>query len=246
MRKIPVMLFAFCLAVIGQTQPNATWEVYGEKNFRPRLEPIEIEQGGQCHFKIASNSALTGSDVPLPYTKPLAQVSWSIQPSGRGASVSADGTVLVSPNASPGSYEIRAQAGHESRSLGFLVYSTRAAPLTGTWGEQAETSCKGAEMAPETPMRELVFRASGKFSATWTPFETRKDYWGTYDYDVTTGKLVLHVERSNYRLPDMLPEGIARIDNRGRLIIRDMWLGTPLGAASIGRPNAFCWYVFTR
>lgn len=237
-------LFAFCLAISARSQTDVDWSVYGEKNSRPRGGPAEIEQGGSLHFQIASNVYLMGSDVPNPYTKALAPVEWSIQPSATGVSVGADGTVFVSVNSPTGGYKITARAGDQSRSLDFLVYDPKAAPLTGTWGERAEISCGGAETDPTTPIRELIFRASGRFSATWIPFETRKDYWGSYTYDVKTEKLAFRLENGNYRPTDISPDGNARIDSHGRLIIRGIWLGSSRNERRM--PNSFCGYVFAR
>ena len=252
MRIFRGIVFALCLSVLARPQfSDADWRVYGEINSIPRGEPVEIEQGGQVHFQIATNVYRIGSDVPYPYTKPLARVTWSIQPAGAGVSVSADGTVAVSANATPGGYKIMAKAGIESRSRDFLVYNPKAVPIKGTWSELAEISCGGTEMAPEKPMRELIFRAGGQFSATWIPFEIRNDYRGSYTYDVKTQKLVLQVDpRHNNHFPtDISPEGSAHIDDRGRLVIRDLWLGTPpLGnfVPGGGAPKSFCGYVFTR
>jgi hypothetical protein len=248
------MLLAPCLVAIMWSQlPAVDWAVYGERNSKPKFEPVEIRQGDQLHFQIASNYILQGSLEPRPYTKPLVHVNWSIQPSTAGVSVSAEGTVSVSATAPPGKYKIVAHAGSESRSCDFLVYAPQAVPLKGEWTEKVEISCDRHEIVPKEPMRELVFFADGSFSATWFPFEIRKDYWGTYTYEVKTKKLVLRVDGHNYSPPDISPDGRARIDERGRLVMTGMWLGTPFnqsmsrgGLSTGGAPKAFCGYVFVR
>jgi hypothetical protein len=235
-------------------EPKVDWTVYGERKSKPEFEPVEIKQGDRLHFQIASSYLIQGSHEPRPFTKPLVHVNWSIQPSTAGVSVSAEGTVIVSATAPPGKYKIVAHAGNESRSCDFLVYAAQAVPLKGEWTEKVEISCDGHEIAPIEPMGELVFIAEGSFSATWLPFETRKDYWGNYTYDVKTEKLVLRLDpRHNYSPPDISPEGRARIDDRDRLVITGMWLGTPPnqrmsrgGLSTGGAPKTFCGYVFVR
>jgi hypothetical protein len=147
--------------------------------------------------------------------------------------VRADGTVIVSANAPPGGYKITAQAGDESRSRDLLVYNPRAVPIMGEWAEVAEISCGGPEVTPRRPMiAEFIFHAGGDFSETLVPFETRKDMWGNYTYDVKTEKLVLRLDYSSYLPRDTPLKGNARVDNRGRLVIRGIWLGTPSAASS--------------
>jgi hypothetical protein len=252
-RIFRVTLFAFCLAVLAEPQEaRESWAVYGEKNSRPEFEAAEIEQGGQLHFQIASNFLIMGSNEAIPYTKPLGQVKWSIQPSVAGVSVRADGTVIVAANAPAGGYKITAKAGDESRSCDFLVYNPRSVPLTGEWTERAEISCGGPEVTPRRPrIGEFIFHAGGDFSETLVPFETRKDMWGKYTYDVKTEKLVLRLDYSAYLPRDTPLEGSARVDDRDRLVIRGIWLGTPSADSSDtgarkGAPKTFCGYVFAR
>jgi hypothetical protein len=90
------------------------------------------------------------------------------------------------------------------------------------------------------------------FSATWAPFETRKDYWGTYDYNAATGDLTLHAIAgpANYTPSDIKPHGTATLDPKGRLLLKDIWLGTPppglltsAGKSTSTLPRA-CGHVF--
>ena len=248
MQVLHLMLLAPCVVAIMWSQ-DVDWAVYGERNSNPVYGPVEIKQGDRLHFQIASNYLTQGSLVPRPYTKPLVDLNWSVQPSTAGVSVSAEGTVVVSATAPPGKYKIVARAANESRSRDFLVYASQAVPLKGEWTEKVEISCDGHEIVPKEPMGELVLMAQGSFSATWVPFEIRKDYWGNYTYDVKTEKLVLRVDpRHNYSPSDISPEGRARIDDRGRLVITGMWLGTPRNQpmSSGGAPKTFCGYVFVR
>jgi hypothetical protein len=46
-------------------------------------------------------------------------------------------------------------------------------------------------------VRELIFRRGRTFAVTRVPFETFQDYWGTYSYDVSTGRLILNADGGN-------------------------------------------------
>ena len=85
-------------------------------------------------------------------------------------------------------------------------------------------------MAPELSVQELHFDASGGFSVTWIPFEVYKDYWGTYTYDLATGALSLTVEGGNYVPPDVRASAGSFTFEDRKLVLRDIWLGTPPGA----------------
>ena len=66
--------------------------------------------------------------------------------------------------------------------------------LTGLW-RQVEIDCAGPQ--PSEPVRELEFRAPGRFWVTFLPFETYRDYWGEVDFDPAAGRLSLTVEGGN-------------------------------------------------
>lgn len=100
----------------------------------------------------------------------------------------------------------------------FTVFQREASPLVGYW-RQSRESCE-----EETHIEELVFNADGTFSVTWTPFETYKDYWGTYNYNAETGQLDLEVETGN-----IIGLGISS----GTIMLEDRVL--TLGTASFGR-----------
>src|SRR5262249_47999177 len=86
--------------------------------------------------------------------------------------------------------------------------SSSATPpaFVGTW-HQFEADCPGA-----APVRELIFKADGHYSVTWTPFETYQDYWGDWRYDVRTHVLTLTVAYGNYVPPDLVLSGVVSAD----------------------------------
>src|SRR4051812_18114952 len=195
------------------------WAALPLSNAKPQFERVEMKPGEQRQFQIASNAALIGSTQALPYTKPHPPAKWSIEPAGQGVTVTAGGLVAISTNVKPGKYVLTATMGSEWYKNDFVVYDPQAVPLKGNWSQKAALSCDGREVPPAAPLRELIFRAGGDFSATWFPFETRTDYGGTYGYDGKSQTLVLHATRINYLPPDVVPEGKALIDKTGRLVI---------------------------
>ena len=104
--------------------------------------------------------------------------------------------------------------------------------FVGTW-HQDESECAGAQ-----PVRELIFSADGRYSVTWMPFETYKDYWGGWRYDARTRVLTLTVDGGNRVPTDAVLSGEASADAHQ----------LTLGAISLGSPRegARCTATFRR
>jgi hypothetical protein len=115
----------------------------------------------------------------------------------------------------------------------FKVVAKDEVVLTGRYGQQGLEGCS----APE-PVRELEFQPENRFSVTFTPFETYRDYWGTYSFDSATKRLRLTVEGGNFVPPSLDLEGEAELAG-GRLRLKDIFLGSRDGA-----PRSGCTYVF--
>lgn len=96
-----------------------------------------------------------------------------------------------------------------------------APSLVGTW-HQDESECAGA-----APVRELIFSGDGRYSVTWAPFETYKDYWGAWRYDARSRMLTLTVDGGNRIPSDVAGSGEVRADDRQ----------LTLGAISLGSPR---------
>jgi hypothetical protein len=123
------------------------------------------------------------------------------------------------------------------------VYTPEANPLFGIWREAAQLSCAdGEEVAYDDRINELLFRADGTFHVTWYPFELYVDYWGRYAYDLEDGALSLEVTGGNHVPEDIDGAGRFRLDEAGRLVLEDLWLGRFQGAE--GEPR--CGHVFVR
>ncbi len=108
------------------------------------------------------------------------------------------------------------------------VYTPGANPLVGTWREDAEFECgTHKEIKPPEAISELIFKADNSFLVTWHPFEVYHDYWGKYQFDLTSGKIDLTLDGGNYVPTDFDGNGTFSIDPQGRLIFTDVWLGQP-------------------
>lgn len=125
------------------------------------------------------------------------------------------------------------------RRAGPPIAELEASGLVGAWwAEEVQFDCETLEeVTPEEPIGELAFESDGVFSVTWMPFETYRDYWGTYEIDAETGAIELHVEGGNHVPDDIDGSGFYAIDEQGRLVLSEMWLGTRFegtGAAACG------------
>jgi hypothetical protein len=115
------------------------------------------------------------------------------------------------------------------------VVARDAVVLTGTRSQRSVAGCDSAD-----PVRELEFGANGRFAVTFQPFETYRDYWGTYAFDAAAGSLRLTVEGGNFVPPGLILQGPATLVE-GRLILTGFYLGTRNGAPP---PPQGCTYQF--
>jgi hypothetical protein len=106
--------------------------------------------------------------------------------------------------------------------------------LTGRRSQRGIEGCAGADR-----VGELEFGAGNRFAVTFTPFETYRDYWGTYAFDPATNRLRLDVEGGNFLPPNLDLEGRAELSADG-LVLSDMFLGSRQGYA----PPGGCTYRF--
>jgi hypothetical protein len=130
-------------------------------------------------------------------------------------------TIAIAPDAPPGAIVQSNSATPASRSSGNSGSSPKdAVVLTGRYTQQGLEGCVARE-----PVRELEFQPENRFSVTFMPFETYRDYWGTYSFDPATGKLRLTVDGGNFVPPNLDLEGEAEL-KAGRLRLKDMFLGS--------------------
>lgn len=165
------------------------------------------------------------------------EVQWSV--TGE-ATVGSTGLLTISRDAQPGSTVlVSAQVDTLVARQNVLVIDPAPNPLAATWTQSEPPECSFGYRPGDALVRELVFRRGRTFTVTRMPFESYRDYWGTYTYDVSTGRLVLTVEGGN-----ALP-GFRTAELTARVTDRELILDGPalIGASS---SSAGCRTVFRR
>ncbi|MEW5872484.1 MAG: hypothetical protein AB1894_24695 [Chloroflexota bacterium] len=211
------------------------------------LERLVISdgQGGQAQPGDRLELRL-GTNECCYYFEPVdVRARWSVEPA-QGASIEPrTGVLIIQPNVADGTtYTVTADVENGRRfvTTTLRVYTPAANPLVGTWHEASQIDCTTGELSPaQDGLRELVFKASGEFLATFTPFEIYHDYWGSYTYDLQQGTLSLEVASGNFIPTGLDLQGCFEIASEGSLWLRDIWLGRRDPAAVPG-----CGHVFAR
>jgi hypothetical protein len=181
------------------------------------------------------------------FFKPVdACATWSVEPT-EGASIDSQTGVFTvdatTPSGSVFTVSADVENGRRVVSIEVHVFTPEANPLVGIWREEAQFACgTGEEVVPDDAIGELRFWADGTFSVTWVPFEVHFDYWGTYTYDLADGTIDLVVVTGGGYVPDDIDGGgLFNFDEQGRLILKDIWLGTSPG----GTGPANCGHRFS-
>lgn len=226
-----------------------------------RFQPVEfrvdaeaVHPGQTLPLRAVSGLARTASFIP-PAIPASCLVDWRIAPTGV-ATLSDDRlSIMVSPDARIGetlTLEARAPDGPVARHV--RTIEDPASPpadapppdesgervLTGLW-RQVQIECSGPQ--PTEPVRELEFRAPGRFWVTFLPFESYRDYWGQADFDPVTSRLTLTVEGGNNVPDSSILSGPARLEDDGRRLVLE---GFNLGNAHHRNSGWPCRYVFAR
>lgn len=143
------------------------------------------------------------------------------------------GQLTIAPGAPDGDIltvtgELQTSGGKRKVEGKLYVFDRSKHAAVGNW-RQTAINCPGGE-GPGEPMNELILDARGGFKATWTPFETYVDYWGTYSYDLKTGALVLKPTGGNHVPQDAVLEGTAALADK-ELKTKGVSFGQPMGPA---------------
>src|SRR5215831_5059837 len=115
MPKIATLTLALLVAHVCSTEAQTfvpdwakvSWEIYGWISGKPSGDPVELRPGDQKTFGIASDSIIPGTNEPGMLRTPPKNVRWSIEPSGKGVEISAEGKVSVASRATPGTYKVK-------------------------------------------------------------------------------------------------------------------------------------------
>ena len=175
---------------------------------------------------------------------PGMQLRWTVEPAGNAQIDPETGVLTVddTADAAPLTVTVTSANGLSKSSL-VSVYDPAANPLVGIWREEARLDCQtGAFNADTAQIAEFILTADGRLSVSWEEFEVYVDYVGTYTFDLASGALHLSGQNLNYMPPDFDGDGRFSIDEQGRLILRDIWLGT----APYGGDTPACGHRFVR
>jgi hypothetical protein len=217
--------------------------------------PVDLERCGEWdgvydYLDVEPGPARQGSTIriyprqwrgPALHVVPLDCTSnWTVSDPALAGLSDDRATVRIADTATPGatvtvSYRIKGKPIGAS----FIIVARDAFVLTGRRGQSALEGCDGL-----LAVGELEFTAEGRFSVTWRPFETYKDYWGTYRLDPATGALSMTVEGGNDHPPSLDLEGKARFAADGKLVLEDMFLGQPSWSRTPPPAAGACRYRF--
>lgn len=154
-------------------------------------------------------------------------VRWSV---AGEAAISETGLLTIARDASPGAIVVvTAQVDTLVARQNVQVVDPAPNPLAGTWTQSEPPKCEGWYQPGDAIVQELVFNRGRRFTVTRTPFESYRDYWGTYTYDVTTGRLTLTVENGNSRPGFQTAALTARVAESELTIDGPVLIGTSSG-----------------
>lgn len=204
---------------------------YADNFYFIEFDTSIFRQGATVRITPRANNAPAGNrELPLDCTS-----GWKVTGPAR---LSADRrSLVIAPDAPRGAkVGISFRYGSEEAGSSFEVIGRDDVVLTGRRTQQSVENCPGAER-----VGELEFSPGNRFSVTYQPFETYKDYWGTYSFDPSSGRLAMSIEGGNFQPPDVDLEGTARLGSDGRLVLDGFYLGGRRGT-SLSPQN--CRYIF--
>ena len=141
-------------------------------------------------------NALSASQIiPLPSG---CVDAWRVEPA-QYAQIDQAGVIRIAPDAPDATpVQVTAHIGAKQVRGDMRVSDPQRFPLVGIWSQVSETPCgTGIARTPVDKIRELKFDGSGNFSVTTTPFESYKDYWGSYTYEASDGAIRFNVVSGN-------------------------------------------------
>lgn len=187
------------------------------------IEPTTIETGSRKQFTLGITPCPEEIMPGFGSTDRLyADTLWSISPEDENISLNpkTGEIILFRQVKHNGKYTIKAQIKGRSEPVesNLTVYSKTANPLIGYWNEQA---------TGDDTINELYFDANGYFSVTLMPFESYKDYGGTYSIDPEKRILSLTITGGNHKPDDAKLDNIAyHFTKEGHLVLENAYFGT--------------------
>lgn len=162
---------------------------------------------------------------------------WKVSDPRSGRFIANNLTLLVRRGAVPGrvvTLSVRVRGLTTPVETSFRVAEANEVSLVGFYSQIEVRGCQTEAGAVPVNIGELSFDDAGRFSVTWQPFESYKDYWGHYAYDPATGRIVLKVEGGNSLPGNGRWEGRVALTADGGLIFDQVAFGSADGAPFIG------------
>lgn len=179
-----------------------------------------------------------GAYAPRPIPPELL-TGWKASPAGQ-VTVARDGKSLkVLADATPGTNVTLSASfcGKRDITRTIRIVGKDEPVLTGLWREQSR-QCDGE--TPKDPVNELEFKDIGEFSVTYFPFESYRDYWGTYAFDAATGMLGMTTTGGNRVPANPKLTGRATLTAEGTLTLERFYLSQPETVGGV------CTYTFKK
>lgn len=217
------------------------------KNVRLGVTDVQLTPGDTHQFFLATFTTYA------PPNQVPACATWKVEPEGKGATIDAGGLLKIDSKTPAGSKFIVTadiEQGRAQRQIPVVVYTAETQPLVGLWKQQTSSNCgTQKESAQPDIINELEFRADGWFSVTWTPFETYRDYWGSYAADNRNHNLSLKIDQGNYVPKDFRGAGKFKLVDNNTLELNGLYLGSSRrsGAGNtVAKVPQSCRFLFTR
>lgn len=149
-------------------------------------------------------------------------------------------TLVIAADATPDamltvSYQVRDGGKWHPVKADLRIVARDAKVLTGIRSQKAIEGCTGMDK-----VGEIEFRADGSFAVTYQPFESYRDYWGSFTYDPATGALAMTVTGGNFTPGNLDLTGTATLDGNA-LTLSGFALGSHAGQPA---PAGGCTYRF--
>jgi hypothetical protein len=244
MKRIAATALAFALISAAPAQPAAeppapaappACERWDGINDYLDIDPRPARQGSSLRITPMQQHGPAHHVTPIHCTS-----DWAVSDPALAMLSEDRRSLRIAEDARPGAtVAISYAAGGRRVSGSVTIVGRTEFVLTGRRVQRSAEGCEGLK-----PVGELEFSSEGRFSVTWQPFETYKDYWGTYRLDPNTGTLLMVVVGGN-DIPGPLDlEGKASIAADGALVLEHMFLGQPSWNPALSDSAPACRYTF--
>jgi hypothetical protein len=185
---------------------------------------VQLQPGQSHQFELAILSTFA------PSTKIPACAAWSVEPAAQGATIDSKGLLKIAAKTPSGTrFNVTAdiEKGRAKRQAFVIVYTPQTQPLVGLWEQTAQFDCEsGRQMESFPVIHELDFRAAGRFSVTWTPFEVYRDYWGEYVSHARAKTITLKIAGGNFVPQDFQGSGTYKVIDDHTMELSRIFLGS--------------------